>query len=225
MKKLINEGAISKIEYLTQTSKTNSLKSNINTSKIDSNRKQSIINQQIEDYHSKIAQLEAEVISAKVNLKYKSVYAPVSGQIFNLKAKSSGFVVKPSEPIMSIVPFKNLEAEVKIPSRKIGFVRVGMPSEINIDSYPANDFGTLKGKVSFIGSDVLLPEMIDTSKEYYYPALISLTNQELKLKSGRDLTLQTGMTLTANIKLRKVSYLQLIFSNFQDKANSLKEIK
>ena len=225
MKELINEGAISRIEYLTQISKTNSLKSDINTNKIDSNRKQSIINQQIEDYYSKISKLEAEATSAKVNLKYKSVYSPVSGQIFNLKAKSPGFVVKPSEPVMSIVPLKNLEAEVKIPSRKIGFVRLGMPSEINIDSYPANDFGTLKGTVTFIGSDVLLPEMIDTSKEYYYPALISLTSQQLKLKSGRELTLQTGMTLTANIKLRRVSYLQLIFSNFHDKANSLKEIK
>jgi len=33
-----------------------------------------------------------------------------------------------------------------------------------------------------------------------------------------------GMSLTANIKLRKVTYLQLLLSDFKDKTNSLKEI-
>ena len=100
-----------------------------------------------------------------------------------------------------------------------------MPSEISIDSYPANDFGTVKGVVSFIGSDVLTSNIVDKSKDYYYPASITLSTQQLKIKTGTDFNLKTGMTLTANLKLRKVSYLQLIFSNFQDKADSLKQVK
>ena len=46
----------------------------------------------------------------------------------------------------------------------------------------------------------------------------------LKIKNGNSLPLQTGMSLTANIKLRKVSYLQLLLSNFQQKADSLREL-
>ena len=37
---------------------------------------------------------------------------------------------------MKIVPFDNLEADVKIPSKKIGFVKIGMPVDISIDSFP-----------------------------------------------------------------------------------------
>ena len=38
---------------------------------------------------------------------------------------------------------------------KIGFIKIGMPVDISIDSFPANDFAPLKGIVDSIGSDVL----------------------------------------------------------------------
>jgi len=39
------------------------------------------------------------------------------------------------------------------------------------------------------------------------------------------LPLQVGMSLTANIKLRKVSYLQLLVGEFHDKAESLQRLR
>ena len=107
---------------------------------------------------------------------------------------------------------------------KIGFVKVGMPVEISIDSFPASDFGVLEGKVKKIGSDALPPSQIDQRTEYRFPATIRLENQSLKLDDGSSLPLQVGMSLSANIKLRKVSYLRLLLSNFKSKADSLKEI-
>ena len=53
---------------------------------------------------------------------------------------------------------------------------------------------------------------------------IELESQQLRLKDGTSLPLQVGMSLTANIKLRKVSYMQLLLSNFQSKAKSLREL-
>jgi HlyD family secretion protein len=46
----------------------------------------------------------------------------------------------------------------------------------------------------------------------------------LQVKSGTHLPLQVGMSLTANIKLRKVSYLQLLLGEFKDKAESLRQL-
>ena len=51
-----------------------------------------------------------------------------------------------------------------------------------------------------------------------------LDDQQLRLKSGSSLPLQVGMSLTANIKLRKMSYLQLLLGEFQDKAESLQRL-
>ena len=53
---------------------------------------------------------------------------------------------------------------------------------------------------------------------------IELSSQQLKLKNGVKLPLQVGMSLTANIKLRKVSYLQLLLESFKDKTSSLNPI-
>ena len=45
-----------------------------------------------------------------------------------------------------------------------------------------------------------------------------------RLISAEGRALQVGMSLTANIKLRKVSYLQLLLGEFQDKAESLQRL-
>ena len=41
---------------------------------------------------------------------------------------------------------------------------------------------------------------------------------------GDALPLQVGMSLVSNIKLRKVTYLQLLLSDFKDKADSLRRL-
>ena len=98
-----------------------------------------------------------------------------------------------------------------------------MPVDISIDSFPANDFAPLEGVVETIGSDVLdLNE--ENNKEYFFPGSIKLNSQSLLLKNGNELPLQVGMSLQANIKLRKVSYLRLLLGSFRDKTESLKSI-
>jgi HlyD family secretion protein len=123
---------------------------------------------------------------------------------------------------MKIVPFNNLKANVEIDSSKIGFVKVGRPADISIDSFPAVDFGVLHGTVKRIGSDALAPDQL--KQTYRYPAEIQLNSQQLQLRSGQRLPLQVGMSLTANIKLRKVSYLQLLLGEFKDKSESLRQL-
>ena len=142
--------------------------------------------------------------------------------MFDLKPKGPGFVAQTSEPVMKIVPFSDLQAKVEITSSDIGFVRVGKPVDISIDSFPATDFGVLAGTLRSIGSDALPPD--ERSQVHRFPAIVALDSQQFKLKSGQILPLQVGMSLTANIKLRKVSYLQLLLGGFQDKTDSLRRI-
>ena len=144
--------------------------------------------------------------------------------MFDLQPRSSGYAAQSTETVMKIVPFDKLQANVEVPSRDIGFVRVGMPADISIDSFPSTDFGVLQGTVKSVGSDALPPDQQKQRDEYRYPTTITLSSQQLKIKSGQQLPLQVGMSLTANIKLRKVTYLQLLLGSFQDKADSLRQI-
>lgn len=221
---LIAQGAFSELQYLQQRNKVRELQGQITKEQLDSARKQSILNQEIEKLNAELAQLKAQLTEAKVTLRYKSLRSPVDGVVFDLKPTTPGFVAQSSEPVMKIVPFRNLEADVEIPSNKIGFVREGMPVDISIDSFPATDFGVLEGKVISIGSDALPPDQQKQRQEYRFPATIQLNSQQLRLKNGTKLDLQVGMSLTANIKLRSVSYLQLLLGNFQSKTDSLRQL-
>ena len=223
-KELFEEGALSELNYLEKISEINSLEGEIVENDINLKRQSLILSQEIKQIESEISELEAKELEAEVLLEYKSIKSPVNGMVFDMKPKNIGFVAQANYSIMKIVPFNKLEADVKIPSSKIGFIKIGMPVDISIDSFPANDFSPLEGFVESIGSDVLDLNDEENNKEYFYPGSIKLNSQSLLLKNGNELPLQVGMSLQANIKLRKVSYLRLLLGSFRDKTESLKSI-
>ena len=141
--------------------------------------------------------------------------------MFDLKPRGEGYVAQSTETEES--RFYDTLEDVLDSKYEIGFVKVGMHADLSFDSFPATDFGVLEGKVKSIGSDALPPSQVDNRPEYRYPAMIQLDSQQLKLKDGQELPLQVGMSLTSNIKLRKVSYLQLLLGTFQEKVDSLRE--
>tara|TARA_B100000214_G_scaffold375447_1_gene361836 strand:+ start:1712 stop:2833 length:1122 start_codon:yes stop_codon:yes gene_type:complete len=171
----------------------------------------------------KVEELKNNVVEQKVVHKYTDVLSPLDGIVFDLKPSSKGFVAQTSEPVLKVVPKENLRARIEIDSTKIGFVKIDKAVDISIDSFPSSDFGVLKGKIESIGSDALAPNRQE-GKGYRFPAIIKLEQQKLKIKDGSELPLQTGMGVTANIKLRKVSYLKLLLNTFSDKADSLRTL-
>lgn len=220
---LNEQGAASELQYLQQLYRVEETRGTLNKTRVDRMRQQAAQNQQIQQLKAELQELEAQITEASVNIRYQALRSPVNGIVFDLKPRGEGYVAQSTETVMKIVPYDTLEARVEIPSSDIGFIKVGMPADLSIDSFPATDFGVLEGKVKSIGSDALPPSQIDNRPEYRYPAMIQLDSQQLKLKNGQELPLQVGMSLTSSIKLRKVSYLQLLLGTFQEKVDSLRE--
>jgi HlyD family secretion protein len=220
--KLNREGATAELQFLQQRNKVQEVAGQLEQAKVERLRQQAILEQGARELSSNLSDLRSKLIELNVNIRYQAIRAPEAGLVFELKPKSKGFVAETSEPVMKIVPFDRLEARVEVPSKDIGFVQVGKAADISIDSFPATDFGVLQGTVRKIGSDALPPDQL---KQFYrFPVDIRLNSQQLKLKSGANLPLQVGMSITANVKLRKVTYLQLLLSDFKDKAKSLQRI-
>jgi len=222
LESLSRQGASAELQYLQQRDQVQTVEGQLQESKVERKRQEAIIAQSTDQLRSELAEMKSKLTELRINIRYQSVRSPVDGIVFELKPKSRGFVAQGSEPVMKIVPFDKLEARVEIASSDIGFVSVGKRADISIDSFPATDFGVLQGSVRNIGSDALPPDQLHNT--YRFPADIQLSSQQLKLKSGRQLPLQVGMSLTANIKLRKVSYLQLLLGSFKDKADSLRRV-
>lgn len=222
--RLAKVGASAELQYLQQRNTVQEVEGRLRETKLDGLRQKAIIGQDIQRLKSEIAGLQSDVTETRVTLRYQELRSPVDGVVFDLKPKGPGYSAQSTETVMKIVPFNALEARVEIPSSDIGFVRSGMAADVSIDSFPATDFGVLEGTVRQVGSDALPPDPAKQLQDYRFPAKIQLGSQQLKLKSGQQLPLQPGMSLTANIKLRKVSYLQMLLGGFQDKADSLRRI-
>lgn len=222
LESLQKEGATSELQYLQQGNKVREVEGEIEKVRVDRLRQTAILQQSIQQLQGELADLRSKLTELSVNIRYQDLRSPVDGVVFDLKPKGKGFVAQTSEPVMKIVPFSALQANVEIESSQIGFVRVGRPAEISIDSFPSTDFGVLQGRLSSIGSDALPPDQL--KQTYRFPAVVRLNSQQFRLRSGQVLPLQVGMSLTANIKLRKVSYLQLMLSSFQDKADALRRL-
>ena len=227
-------GAFSEVQYLHQQNIVAETRGKLMQSKAERLRQIALLDQQTAQLKSELADLNGRLVESKVTLRYQQLRSPVDGVVFDLKPTSRGFTAQSTQTVMKVVPMGSLEAKVEVPSNKIGFVQVPldcpedraacMSADISIDSFPSSDFGVLKGKVTRIGSDALEPDPQQQRQELSFPVTIQLDDQQLKLKSGSSLPLQVGMSLTANIKLRKVSYLQLLLGEFQDKAESLQRL-
>jgi hemolysin D len=219
---LKSSGAAAELQVLQQNNKLREVEGELEKVQVDRHRQTAILQQQIQQLNGELADLRSRLTELSVNIRYQDLRSPVDGVVFDLKPKGAGFVAQTSEPVMKIVPFSDLQAKVEIASSDIGFVRVGKPVDISIDSFPATDFGVLAGTLKSIGSDALPPD--ERNQVYRFPAVVGLDSQQFKLKGGQILPLQVGMSLTANIKLRKVSYLQLLLGGFKDKTDALRRI-
>ncbi len=194
----------------------------------DNNKRLSEIDSQltkvIVENKKRIDELAGQISRSNVTLKYQEIKSPVNGTVFDLKA-TPGYVTPPNqtEPLLKIVPTDNLVAEVDVTNKDIGFVRMGMPSEVRIDSFPYSEFGDIKGEVVSIGSDALPPTQ--TQQFYRFPVQVKLNSQELKAYN-RTIPLQSGMSVTANIKVRENRTVLSLFTElFTKKFESLENVR
>ncbi|MCS6815576.1 MAG: HlyD family secretion protein, partial [Cyanobacteria bacterium] len=158
----------------------------------------------------------------KQTLQYQEVKAPISGTVFDLKAKNPGFVTNSTEPVLKIVPADALVANVFITNQDIGFVEEGMAVDVRIDSFPFSEFGDIKGKVVWIGSDALPPD--DIYRFYRFPAKVKLDRQFIQA-NGKPLNLQSGMSVSVNIKVRQRPIISIFTDLFQKKFDELKKTR
>ena len=102
-------------------------------------------NAELAGLRSERAQLNSNITEVRFTNKNQTLRAPVDGIVIDLKLNNMGFIYQSmsSEVMLKEVPFNTLEADVMIPSNKIGIVRQNQSFDISIDSFPARDFGVL----------------------------------------------------------------------------------
>jgi hemolysin D len=174
----------------------------------------------------KASSLQEEVIKAREHAQLQTLAAPVDGTVQQLAVHTVGGVVTPAQALMVIVPADSrLEIEAMVSNRDIGFVHVGEPAEVKIDTFNFTRYGLLHGEVVNISEDAIARDKpqdkndssgsgpSDSSEpkgqELVYAARISLERTSMEIEE-KTVNLGPGMAVTVEIKTgqrRVIEYL------------------
>ena len=132
------------------------------------------------------------------------VRAPVDGVVAALAAEV-GQTIAPGATLASLLPEgAQLEAEIYVPSRSIGFVRQGMQVLLRYQAYPYQKFGQYPARVREVADTSMLPQELglpqNASPEPLYRIRLTLDSQTIQAY-GKHLPLKSGMVVDASIHL------------------------
>ena len=152
----------------------------------------------IVDQDKHITDLENALTKAKQIVDQLSIKAPVDGIVLSLAAKTIGGVVNGAQPIIEIVPENTpLVVEANVQNKDIGFIQVGQPVIVKVDTYSFHRYGYLKGTVESISPDAIS----DEKQGLIYKMKVSVDTA--KTSKDNVIKVEPGMSVTAEITTGK----------------------
>ncbi|WP_390129407.1 HlyD family secretion protein [Synechococcus sp. HIMB2401] len=220
-KPLFEGGGMSRTQYLGQLNQVQEIRAEVATLREESSRLIGAVAAQLNQIDRQSIQLRAELVGLKEAISYRTVRAPVAGKVFDVKV-SPQTVVNGDQTVLKLVPANRLQAKVEISDSDIGFVKVGLPVNVSVDSFPSGEFGYIKGTLFKLGSDALPPD--SRSSQYRFPATVSLVQQSVE-SGNQKLNLQSGMGVSANIKLRSRPVISIVSDLFTKQMDGVKRFR
>lgn len=147
---------------------------------------------QIKDLEADKEQIEFSNINQKI-------VAPTDGYIDKLLIHTIGGIVTPAQELIALTPVeKPLLIKATVLNKDVGFIKVGMPVSIKIDTFDFQKYGILKGKVKSISKNSINDEQLGLVYEVYIQP-----EQDTLTVEGKEKKISTGMTLNAEIEINK----------------------
>ncbi|AKC85668.1 HlyD family secretion protein [Pseudoxanthomonas suwonensis] len=161
-------------------------------------------------YRGELARLEQERVQTEASGALV-VTAPVDGVVATRMVKA-GQAVQAGQPLMSLLPGRGeLEAELLVPSRAIGFIAPGDSVLLRYQAFPYQKFGHHAGSVASISRSALgAGESGGQQGESFYRVTVALERQAVTAY-GRPEPLKPGMRLEADILGEKRRLIEWIF--------------
>lgn len=118
--------------------------------------------EQVQQLEAAVDQAEAAVNLAKFNLERANVKAPVSGVVVR-RLVEPGALVAPGAPLITLANLNDLWLRVYVPEDQLNLVKLGMPVEVKVDSFPNRKF---RAQVSYISNQAeFTPRNVQTKEE------------------------------------------------------------
>ncbi|MBD2457871.1 HlyD family efflux transporter periplasmic adaptor subunit [Nostoc sp. FACHB-87] len=166
--------------------------------------RQSEILTQMNKRKEELTTVSGQLAQAKKQQDGETIKAPVAGTIYRIKATKGP--VQSGEELLSILPDgEELELEVKVLNRDIGFIRPGMKTKVKMATFPFQEFGTIDGTVVQVSPNAV----VDKDLGLVFPTRIQMNKHSLNVR-GKEVVFTPGMVATGEIVTRKKSILTFL---------------
>lgn len=144
------------------------------------------------------------------------VTSPVSGTLEQFRGIYRGSNIQAGTSLAVISPDSTLFIEVYMSPRNIGYIKEGMPVNIQVGSFNYNEWGTVEGKVVDVSSDFFADNATGSA---YYKVKCSMEQDFLIHKKGLKGNLKKGMTVSAHFMIARRSLFDLLYQKMDDWVN------
>lgn len=119
------------------------------------------VNSQISQISSQLDDIEASLEKYRLSKEYQNITAPVSGYINSISVNTLGETVTSAQDMVTIVPDNTpVEMVCYVKNMDIADVEIGMETEIKLEAYSYNKYGTVKGTVKYISPSAFSSEQM-----------------------------------------------------------------
>lgn len=139
------------------------------------------------------------------------VTAPIEGEVQEITVRRGQFF-SAGDTVAVLAPSRSeLEVELFIPAKAIGFVRPGQEVQLMLDAFPYQKFGSRRGSIVSVSAVALTPSELGSVtapiREAVYRARVKLDRANIRAY-GTSVALRPGMTLTADIIIERRTLLE-----------------
>ena len=137
--------------------------------------------------------------------------APIAGRVSYFRPLSVGLFVSAGEPALAVVPEgRGAVGQMRLASDRAGQVRPGQRVILRFHAFPAQQYGTVEGRVERIS---LVPSLPTATEEEASEYLVSIALPDgLRTTQGLELPLRQEMGGTAEVITESRTVLQRMFS-------------
>ena len=229
---LMEQDAISEFQLLEQQSSTiqyeknaqaeldsiNSIRAEIaeaqqNLANVDASYHKDIMTAMVEAKKEYYTVTEA-IKKADEDSRMATIYAPISGRVYNLNIHTLGGIVTDAQPLMQIVPEDvKLEFEVYADNKDIGFIKVGQEAEVKFETFNFQKFGMYKAEVMEISADAV-NEPSNPQQDKKFKLILDPTSNDINVY-GQPAKIEIGMSVSAEIKIKEKRIIDFFLDPFR----------
>ena len=141
---LYEQGGMARNQFFMQRNRVQEVKAEVATLEEERSKVIGQLAAQLNQIDRQMIQIKAELVGLRETISYRTIRAPISGKVFDARV-SPQTVINADQSVLKLVPANRLQAKVEISDRDIGFVRVGLPVSVSVDSFPSGEFGYIQG--------------------------------------------------------------------------------